>query len=150
VLVETPSLLITDDDDAFRETLREVFEPRGFRTLLACDGEQALQIARSKPVHLLLTDLHMPRLSGLETIRRIHRLRAPLPCILISARLDDCIAEQARQAQVFWCLKKPVRFRELTTIVQHALHTTYGWTAEGIANYELRTTKEDADAEERQ
>ena len=44
MLVETPSLLITDDDPAYRETLQVVFEPRGFRTLLAGDGEEALDI----------------------------------------------------------------------------------------------------------
>ena len=44
MLVTPPSLLITDDDSDFRETLRGVFEPRGFRTLLAGDGEEALEI----------------------------------------------------------------------------------------------------------
>ena len=44
MLVETPSLLITDDDSAFRETLRFVFEPKGFRTLLAGDGERTYLI----------------------------------------------------------------------------------------------------------
>ena len=67
----TPSLLITDDDADFRETLGDIFERRGFRILLAPDGEEALQIAVREPVHLLVTDLHMPRLSGLETIRRM-------------------------------------------------------------------------------
>ena len=71
MILSTPSLLITDDDRDFRETLSEVFDRRGFRTLLASDGEQALDIARRETVHLLLTDMHMPRLTGLETIRRI-------------------------------------------------------------------------------
>ena len=42
-MIESPSLLITDDDSAFRETLRGVFEPEGYRTLLAGDGEEALR-----------------------------------------------------------------------------------------------------------
>ena len=44
MLDENPAILITDDDRDFRETLREVFEPRGFATLLAADGEEAIQI----------------------------------------------------------------------------------------------------------
>ena len=46
--IETPSLLITDDDPGFRETLRVVFQPRGFRTLLASDGEEALKIVHQR------------------------------------------------------------------------------------------------------
>ena len=56
-----PSILITDDDLDFRETLRFVFEPRGFRTLLAGDGEEALEIMRGEQVHLVLLDVHMPQ-----------------------------------------------------------------------------------------
>ena len=69
MLIETPSLLITDDDPGFRETLRVVFEPRGFRTLLAGDGEEALQIVHQEQVHVVLLDVHMPKLTGLETLR---------------------------------------------------------------------------------
>ena len=49
LLSSSPSILITDDDLDFRETLRIVFEPRGFRTLLASNGEEALAIVRSQP-----------------------------------------------------------------------------------------------------
>ena len=85
MLLSSPSILITDDDLDFRETLRIVFEPRGFRTLLASNGEEALAIVQSQPVHLLLLDMHMPKLTGLETIRRVKQFQLRLPCILISA-----------------------------------------------------------------
>jgi CheY-like chemotaxis protein len=127
MLLNTPSLLITDDDRDFRETLRDVFEPRGFHTLLARDGEQALEIASQEPVHLFLTDMHMPRLTGLETIRRIRQLRSPLPCILISARIDETIAEEARRESVFRFLSKPVSFREITDAVTQAMRTAHNW-----------------------
>ena len=59
-----PSILITDDDQDFRETLAEVLEPRGFRTLLAGDGPQALEIVRKEQVHVLVLDMHLPKLTG--------------------------------------------------------------------------------------
>jgi CheY-like chemotaxis protein len=123
----SPSLLITDDDRDFRETLRSVFEPRGFQTLLAANGEEALQIVHSRAVHLMLSDMHMPKLTGLETIRRAKRLRSILPCILLSAHLDNSIIEQARQIDVFSVLPKPVSFSEITGIVTKAMQATYGW-----------------------
>lgn len=121
-----PSLLITDDDRDFRETLRSVFEPRGFETLLAGDGEEALEIVRRRNVHLLLLDMHMPRLSGLETIRRVKQLHSVLPCILMSADLDALLEQEARQADAFEVLSKPFRFDVITRVVQAALDRAYG------------------------
>ena len=54
------SILITDDDRACREALREIMEPQGFRTLLASCGEEALDIVQDEEVHLALLDMHMP------------------------------------------------------------------------------------------
>jgi CheY-like chemotaxis protein len=127
VLISTPRILITDDDRDFRETLRGVFEPRGFETLVAADGEQALEIVRLNRIHLLLTDMHMPRMTGLEAIRRIKEFSRVIPCILISAGLDETLVEEARKAEAFSVLPKPVRFREVTLAVSDALQVVYGW-----------------------
>ena len=125
--LELPSLLITDDDLDFRETLRAVFEPR-FRTILASDGEEALDIVRQEEVHLLLLDMHMPRLTGLETLRQVKQFRWRLPCILMSAGLDEALERQARLAQAFSVLAKPVSRRDLTTTVDAAMQRVYGWS----------------------
>jgi len=127
MLVKSPSLLITDDDRDFRETLRSAFEPRGFRTILAGDGEEALHIVRSREVHLVLLDMHMPRLSGLETLRRVKQLKSMLPCILLSAELDEMIVHQARLAHAFSVLSKPISLVQITGVVRQALRRTYDW-----------------------
>jgi CheY-like chemotaxis protein len=127
MLLESPSLLITDDDDDFRETLRAVFEPRGFRTLLAGNGEEALDIVHTQEVHLILLDVHMPRLTGLETLRLVKQFKALLPCILLSAELDEFILEEARREHAFSVLAKPVTLRQLTGVVQQALEWAYNW-----------------------
>ena len=123
----SPLILITDDDPHFRETLSELFLPRGFKTLLASDGEEALDLVTSHDVHLLLLDNNMPRLTGLETLRRVKQINALLPCILLSARMDDVLREQAQQAQAFSVLPKPVSRGDLTNAVDHALRMAYGW-----------------------
>jgi CheY-like chemotaxis protein len=127
MLVENPSLLITDDDPDFRETLRIVFEPRGFRTLLAGDGLEALNIVRNETVHVVLLDMHMPKLTGLETLRMLKEFRAMLPCILLSAQLDEWIVEQARLAHAYLALSKTVSVKQITGAVQQALQRTYAW-----------------------
>jgi len=125
--LDIPSLLITDDDAAFRETLQGVLEPQGFRTLLAGDGEEALRIVRTKVVHVAIFDMHMPKLTGLETLRLVKQVKAMLPCIILSADLDEVIVEQARRAQAFSVLPKPVTRVQLTGIIRQALEWTYNW-----------------------
>ncbi len=127
MLLETPSLLITDDDPGFRETLRVVFEPRGFRTLLASDGEEALKIVHTETVHVVLLDVHMPKLTGLETLRMMKEFRAMLPCILLSAQLDELIVEQARREHAYQVLAKTVTVGQITGAVRQALQRTYAW-----------------------
>lgn len=121
-----PAILITDDDRDFRETLRCVLEPFGFQTHLACDGEEAVAIVRTGSIHLVLLDMHMPRLTGLETIRLVKQLNAALPCILLSAALDEPIVRQAQQLQTFSVLPKPVTRQQLTSTVVSALDHAYG------------------------
>jgi CheY-like chemotaxis protein len=127
--LQFPSLLITDDDHDFRETLRAVFEPR-FHTLLAGDGQEALDIVRKQEVHLLLLDMHMPRLTGLETLRQVKQFRSRLPCILISAALDESLIRQAQLAQAFSVLSKPISRQQLTSTVEAAMRRIYNWESD--------------------
>jgi CheY-like chemotaxis protein len=137
------SLLITDDDAGFRETLRSVFEPRGFRTLLAGDGEEALRIVEHEDIHLVLLDMHMPRLTGLETLERVKRFKSRLPCILMSAAADEELVRQAMLAQAFAVLHKPVSQGKVTSTVLLALERTYNWSADQrSANDPLHGTPE--------
>jgi DNA-binding response OmpR family regulator len=125
--VVIPSLLITDDDAALRETMGGLFQPRGFRILMAGDGEEALKIVEREEVHLMLLDMHMPKLTGLETLRRVKQFNSLLPCILISALCDESLVELGRRAFAHSVLAKPVSGRLLTSAVDQALESAYGW-----------------------
>src|SRR5262249_34295668 len=92
------SILIADDDRSCREALREIMEPEGYRTLLASSGEEALDIAREEAIHLALLDMHMPSLTGLETLQMLRQGQAMLPCILVTADASDNLIRQACQA----------------------------------------------------
>lgn len=129
MLLETPRLLITDDDRDFRATLVDVLRNRGFETLEAGDGEEALDLLNRCQVHLLLLDMHMPRLTGLETIRRVQLTsrQPPMPWILMSAALDEGIVAEAQAAAAFSVLPKPLRLPQLTTAVQDVLRQVYHW-----------------------
>jgi CheY-like chemotaxis protein len=127
VIVDSPSLLITDDDRALRESLGELFAARGYRTLLAADGVEAVQIIRADAVHLVLLDQQMPRLNGLEVVGQLTRLKHAPPCILMSGQMDEQLRLAARLPKVFSVLAKPLRVAEITHVVADAMRIHYDW-----------------------
>jgi len=129
-MLDLPSLLIADDDRFMRETLGEVFAERGFTPLLAADGAEAVEILQQTKIHLLLTDYQMPRLTGIEAIQQARAIRHDLPCILMTAHLDQQVREEARRAQVFRALSKPFSHSVLTGAVRDAMRAAYGWESE--------------------
>jgi CheY-like chemotaxis protein len=120
------SILITDDDPGSRESLRSIVEPEGFRTVLADSGEQALDILRDEPVHLAMLDMHMPRLTGLETLELIHQVNAVLPCILVTADANEGLMRQAFRARAYSVIPKPVSKNVVLYTVVRALMRVYG------------------------
>ena len=124
-----PNLLIADDDRDFRESLSEVFVRRGYQTQLAADGREALEIVQTTEVlHLILLDVHMPRLTGIEALEQIRKNQEDsLPCILMSAKFDAEIINQAEQLDTSSLLSKPFTLRDLTGTVEQILSHAYGW-----------------------
>ena len=120
------AILITDDDRDCREALRDIFEPEGFRTHLASSGEEALDIVHDQPVHLALLDMHMPRLTGLETLELVRQVNALLPCILVTADANEQLMRQAFQARAYSVIPKPVSKNVVLYTVVRALVRVYG------------------------
>jgi two-component system chemotaxis response regulator CheY len=120
------SILITDDDRNCREALREIMEPQGFRIFLAESGEEALEITQAEPVHLAILDMHMPTLTGLETLSLLRQMRALLPCILVTADVTESLMRQAWQAHAYSVIPKPVSKNVVIHTVVRALIRVYG------------------------
>lgn len=118
-------LLIADDDEGFREVLRAIFAP-WFELFEAESGEQAVEIVEGEHVDIVLLDMNMHQLTGLDTVRIVKRIDSRLPCILCTSDATDELREQAREIDVWSVLAKPVRKRELLTIVSSAIDSTYG------------------------
>lgn len=120
------SILITDDDRGVREALGEIVESKGFRPVLASRGEEAVEIVEHEPIHLAVLDMHMPRLTGLETLQLVRQVNALLPAILITADATLELMRQAFNAQVFSVVPKPVNPQVVLTTVLRALVRAYG------------------------
>jgi len=124
--VEKFSILITDDDEECRETLREIVEPQGFRTLLASSGEEAVDIVCGEHIHLVLLDVNLPRMSGLETLQVVRQFNQLLPCILVTANASEELMRQAFSVRAYSVIPKPVSKNVLLYTLIRALMQTYG------------------------
>jgi CheY-like chemotaxis protein len=90
-----PAVLIVDDEPIILELIRDVLEDAGFTVLTANTGTAALYLVQHTPVALILTDLMMPNLSGIELARRLrgHPNTAAIPLVLMSAAMPDQVSD---------------------------------------------------------
>jgi DNA-binding response OmpR family regulator len=87
-VAKRPSILIVDDDDGTRGALTDFFCEEGFAVASAREGESALAVARSAMPDLVLTDLEMPLVGGVELCRRLREMDQDLPVIVMTAHSD--------------------------------------------------------------
>ena len=121
------SVLVADDDRGNREALGEVLDRQGFHTLLAEDGGKAVELVQVNLVHLVLFDMHMPGLTGLEAFTVIRQtLDRVLPAVLMTADANNDLIRRAFQAQVFSVIPKPVNTNIVLNTLSRALAKVYG------------------------
>jgi two-component system KDP operon response regulator KdpE len=111
---ETPvKLLIVDDEAAMRRVLRNALEPSGFAIEEAAGGEAALESMRLRPSEMVLLDINMPGVGGIEACRRIRRMAASAGILMITVRDSEDDKVRALEAGADDYVTKPFRFREL-------------------------------------
>ena len=118
---EGPRILVVDDDDSVISVMRQFFATAGYRVEFAQHGGDALTLVQHDPPDLVLLDLMMPGMNGVEVLQRILALRATLPVIIVTARADATLAEQTRALGAFAYITKPFEFAYLARVVGAAL-----------------------------
>jgi two-component system response regulator HydG len=115
------TILIVDDEESHRLMLRAHLEQEGFVTLEAIDGQEAIAKVAERNVDLILMDIRMPRLDGMEALLRIRQINPTVPVIMMTAYGSIDSAVQALQAGAADYLTKPLDSNELIVKVQKAL-----------------------------
>jgi CheY-like chemotaxis protein len=126
-------ILVIDDDAAVRAAMQMVLERDGLEVNAVGDGPTGIKLVAAEDFDLVLVDLFMPGMDGLETIRQVHRHKPGLPIIIMSglsfastgAQPPDFLAMAGRLGAV-GNLKKPFRPRELLAVVAEGLETSVG------------------------
>src|SRR6184192_1372773 len=86
--VKGPRILIVDDDSGQRSLLDSFLKSQGFDTVPVASGEDALDVLRAGQINMMISDVRMPGMSGLETLRQARKEQAVLPVLLVTAYAD--------------------------------------------------------------
>jgi nitrogen regulation protein NR(I) len=117
----TGTILLVEDDSGAAESLQRVLEDEGHTVLGARTGEKGLAVADKERCDLVLTDLKLPGLSGLDLVKQLHARRPHLPIILMTAHGTTEVAIEATRHGAFDYLLKPFEMPALLAATQKAL-----------------------------
>lgn len=115
------TILVVDDDQAIREVLADFLTGQGFEVIGAAGGLEALTRIEAKPPALILLDIRMPGMDGLETLRRIHEVSPTLPVLMITGNDDADTVQEALRLGAHDCLSKPFDFGYLERAIHKVL-----------------------------
>jgi DNA-binding NtrC family response regulator len=115
-----PRILIVDDDPGQRSLLDSFLRSQGFDTVVESSGERALKVLRGGNISMMISDVRMPGMSGLETLRRARQEHSVLPVLLVTAFADIREAVGAMRDGALNYLAKPIDLDELLATVQSA------------------------------
>jgi len=136
------SLLIVDDEKNIRDGIAEAFQMEGYKALTAEDGQTAMKMLEENYIDLVITDLKMPRISGMELLQYVKQNWPNVPVIIITAHGDIADAVKAMQQGALEFITKPLNLEHLLKLTKNALEMRQL----SIKNEELR---EEVEAQQR-
>jgi two-component system, OmpR family, response regulator RegX3 len=136
MIEEAPLILVVDDEESYRDALTVALEREGFRVEVAADGQEALDQFESTRPSLILLDVMLPRISGVDVCREL-RTRSRVPIIMVTARSNEIDAVVGLEVGADDYVSKPFRLRELIARVRAALRRRSDEDQVDIANQEV-------------
>ena len=114
------SILIVDDEPNYLVVLSELLRDEGYEIFTAANGREGLQVVRDADLDLVITDMQMPEMDGMQLLREVKELNRELPVLMITAYAQVEKAVAAMQAGAFSYLAKPFSNDELIVTIQKA------------------------------
>ncbi|MDI1447581.1 sigma-54 dependent transcriptional regulator [Polyangium sp. 6x1] len=117
-------VLVVDDEASARSGLEKLLRQEGYAVDAAADGPSALQIATERPPDVVVTDLKMPRMDGLELLQKLRATYPGVPVIMVTAFGEVSTAVQAMRSGADDFITKPIDFDALTLAIERAIERT--------------------------
>ncbi|MBW1975743.1 MAG: response regulator [Deltaproteobacteria bacterium] len=118
--MEKIKVLLVDDEKEFVDALRERLEIRDLPSGVAYNGEQALQIVEDEIPDVIVLDLKMPGIDGMEVLKRVRKAYPQVQVIILTGHGSEKDEEEARRLGAFEYLQKPVDIDELVKLLRLA------------------------------
>ncbi len=112
-----PKLLIVDDESDIREFAKSFFKKRGIEVFTASGGRQALEIIAKENPNLVLLDVRMEEMTGIEALRELRKINTVTKVVMVSGVEDEEIVSEAKALGVVNFVHKPLILEELEKIV---------------------------------
>lgn len=114
-----PTILTVDDSPSIRQAIKIVLGAAGYTVIEACDGAEGLAKAKSQPVNMVITDLNMPVMNGLDLIRNLRQLPAlaGVPIVFLTTESNDAVKGQAKAAGATGWITKPFKPDQILGVV---------------------------------
>ena len=119
-------LLVVDDESIVGKRLKQVFSKIGFEVETYTDAASAMAAMAEKPFDIVVTDLKMEGMDGMEVLKRVREMNPRTQVIIITGYASPATAELAEQQGVFEFLAKPFRLDELKQVIFRALEQQKG------------------------
>jgi CheY-like chemotaxis protein len=119
-----PTVLVVDDESVIAETVAAILSRSGYATMTAFDGQEAMEIALLTPPELLITDVSLPGMNGIELATTMRRVYPDCKVLLFSGHVateELLLAHTQRTGHSFTLLSKPVHPQELLSWVSESL-----------------------------
>jgi len=126
------TILVVDDELSMREFLKILLEKEGYRILTAADGTEALSLAGQNPIDLVVSDIRMPGISGLELLAALKEKNADLPVIMITAFASPDDAVTAMKNGAFDYITKPFNVDEIKSVIYSATTQSSGKISQSL------------------
>jgi len=117
------SLLIVDDDEVMRDTLSDVLKKKGYEVSVASSGNEALSAIRKNIVDLIVLDMRLPDLDGIEVLKRVKEFDTEILVIMMTAYSDVQTAVSAMKSGAYHYINKPFELEELKLLIEKGLET---------------------------
>jgi len=116
-----PTMLVVDDDPGASGLLRDIFQQEGYDVTVAERGEEALAIAPARPFDIVLCDVQLPDIDGIELLRRLRRATPNAPVVMVTAFGSYETAITALKEGAFDYVRKPFTLQEVRVTVERAM-----------------------------
>jgi two-component system response regulator PilR (NtrC family) len=126
-------ILVADDELSMRQFLEILLKKEGHEVICAADGEEALSRFQAEPCDLLISDIKMAKINGLELLRRVKERSPNISVVMITAYASPEDAIAAMKAGAYDYLTKPFKLEEIKAVIRNALGKTAGQTVEAPA-----------------